>query len=81
MLWVRAPFFLLASPSHTDRRLGYAERFIFETSKISQLFCHQIIWNMKANAYRGDAGEEVSRLPLASLLGLTGSLSLFRLIR
>ena len=40
--------------------LGYAERFIFETSKISQLFCHQIIWNMKANAYRGDAGEEVS---------------------
>lgn len=39
--------------------LGYAERFIFETSKISQLFCHQIIWNMKANAYRGDAGEEV----------------------
>ncbi|ORY78396.1 hypothetical protein BCR35DRAFT_304996 [Leucosporidium creatinivorum] len=38
--------------------LGYAERFIFETSQISQLFCHQIIWNMKANAYRGDAGEE-----------------------
>ncbi|KAM0756315.1 hypothetical protein T439DRAFT_296348 [Meredithblackwellia eburnea MCA 4105] len=38
--------------------LGYAERFIFETSKISQLFCHQIIWNMKANAYRGDAAEE-----------------------
>lgn len=39
--------------------LGYAERFIFETSQISQLFCHQIIWNMKANAYRGDDGEEV----------------------
>ncbi|KAK4048808.1 phosphatidylinositol-4- kinase [Microbotryomycetes sp. JL201] len=38
--------------------LGYAERFIFETSQISQLFCHQIIWNMKANAYRGDDGEE-----------------------
>ncbi|KDE03986.1 hypothetical protein MVLG_05555 [Microbotryum lychnidis-dioicae p1A1 Lamole] len=37
--------------------LGYAERFIFETSKISQLFCHQIIWNMKANAYRGDDGD------------------------
>ncbi|GAA6004788.1 hypothetical protein JCM10207_001014 [Rhodosporidiobolus poonsookiae] len=36
---------------------GYAERFIFETSKISQLFCHQIIWNMKANAYRGDDAE------------------------
>ncbi|GAA5841119.1 hypothetical protein JCM5353_003658 [Sporobolomyces roseus] len=38
--------------------LCYAERFIFETSKISQLFCHQIIWNMKANAYRGDDAEE-----------------------
>ncbi|GAA5861639.1 hypothetical protein JCM8547_000691 [Rhodosporidiobolus lusitaniae] len=37
---------------------GYAERFIFETSKISQHFCHQIIWNMKANAYRGDDAEE-----------------------
>ncbi|GAA6029504.1 hypothetical protein JCM8097_003711 [Rhodosporidiobolus ruineniae] len=37
---------------------GYAEQFIFETSKISQLFCHQIIWNMKANAYRGDDAEE-----------------------
>lgn len=34
--------------------LGYVERFIFETSKISQLFCHQIIWNMKANTYKDD---------------------------
>lgn len=38
--------------------LGYVERFIFETSHISQLFCHQIIWNMKANTYRDDDGEE-----------------------
>lgn len=38
-------------------RLGYVERFIFETSKISQLFCHQIIWNMRANCYKDDAGE------------------------
>ncbi|KAG8958845.1 phosphatidylinositol-4- kinase, partial [Tulasnella sp. 425] len=37
--------------------LGYVERFIFETTKISQLFCHQIIWNMKANCYKDDAGE------------------------
>ncbi|TFK94778.1 atypical/PIKK/PI4K protein kinase [Polyporus arcularius HHB13444] len=37
--------------------LGYVARFIFETAKISQLFCHQIIWNMKANCYRDDAGE------------------------
>lgn len=36
--------------------VGYVERFIFETSKISQLFCHQIIWNMKANTCRGDDG-------------------------
>lgn len=33
--------------------------FYFNRSKISQLFCHQIIWNMKANAYRGDNAEEV----------------------
>lgn len=45
--------------SRTLRHAGYAERFIFETSQISQLFCHQIIWNMKANAFRGDDGEEV----------------------
>ena len=38
--------------------LGYVERFIFETSKISQLFCHQIIWNMKANTYRDDNAEQ-----------------------
>jgi phosphatidylinositol 4-kinase len=32
-------------------------RFIFEQAKISQLFCHQIIWNMKANCYKDDQGE------------------------
>ncbi|GAA96782.1 uncharacterized protein L969DRAFT_97129 [Mixia osmundae IAM 14324] len=37
---------------------GYVERFIFETAKISQLFCHQIIWNMKANCFKDDEGEE-----------------------
>ncbi|KAG9010494.1 phosphatidylinositol-4- kinase [Tulasnella sp. JGI-2019a] len=36
--------------------LGYVERFIFETAKVSQLFCHQIIWNMKANCFKDDAG-------------------------
>jgi phosphatidylinositol 4-kinase len=41
---------------NTANPVGYVERFIFETSKISQLFCHQIIWNMKANTYRGDDG-------------------------
>lgn len=38
---------------------GYVERFIFETSKVSQLFCHQIIWNMKANTYKDDSATEV----------------------
>ncbi|KAF8350539.1 hypothetical protein F5887DRAFT_939764 [Amanita rubescens] len=37
--------------------LGYVSRFIFETARISQLFCHQIIWNMKANCYKNDAGQ------------------------
>ncbi|EMD38197.1 hypothetical protein CERSUDRAFT_113350 [Gelatoporia subvermispora B] len=37
--------------------LGYVSQFILETAKISQLFCHQIIWNMKANCYKDDAGE------------------------
>jgi phosphatidylinositol 4-kinase len=34
--------------------LGYIERYIIETAKFSQLFAHQIIWNMKANSYKGD---------------------------
>ncbi|KAG6853905.1 hypothetical protein C0991_012574 [Blastosporella zonata] len=38
-------------------RLGYVARFVFETAKISQLFCHQIIWNMKANCYKDDSAE------------------------
>lgn len=53
------------SPTKVDHEdlqglIGYVERFIFETAKISQLFCHQIIWNMKANCYKDDAGEIVS---------------------
>ncbi|KAG0144911.1 hypothetical protein CROQUDRAFT_46568 [Cronartium quercuum f. sp. fusiforme G11] len=38
--------------------LGYVERFICETARVSQLFCHQIIWNMKANTFRGDDAVE-----------------------
>lgn len=41
--------------------LGYVERYIVETGKVSQLFAHQIIWNMKANAYKDEDSEIVRR--------------------
>ncbi|MCJ1471877.1 phosphatidylinositol-4- kinase [Lambiella insularis] len=34
--------------------LGYVQRYIIETAKFSQLFAHQIIWNIKANAYKDE---------------------------
>lgn len=43
-------------------RLGYVERFIIEAGKFSQLFAHQIIWNMKANAYKDDNAEVADEL-------------------
>jgi phosphatidylinositol 4-kinase A len=39
--------------------LGYVERYIVEAGNFSQLFAHQIIWNMKANAYK----DEDSQVP------------------
>ena len=37
--------------------LGYVERYIIETGKFSQLFAHQIIWNIKANAYKDEESQ------------------------
>ena len=44
--------------------LGYVERYIIETAKFSQLFAHQIIWNMKANSYKDEDSQEVRRFPI-----------------
>ena len=38
--------------------LGYVERYIVETGTFSQLFAHQIIWNIKANAYKDEDATE-----------------------
>lgn len=40
--------------------LGFVQRYIVETAKFSQLFAHQIIWNMKANAYKDEDSSIVS---------------------
>lgn len=41
---------------------GYVERFIIETAKVSQLFAHQIIWNMLANSYKDEDSTEPDSL-------------------
>jgi phosphatidylinositol 4-kinase len=40
--------------------LGYVERYIIEAAKFSNLFAHQIIWSMKANAYKDEDSLVVS---------------------
>jgi len=51
--------------------LGYVERYIIETAKFSQLFAHQIIWNIKANAYKDEQSQVVSSHFLIDMLKLT----------
>lgn len=41
---------------------GYVKRFILETAQISQLFAHQIIWNMLANSYKDEESTEPDSL-------------------
>lgn len=37
---------------HDD--LGYIRRYILDTANVSQLFAHQIIWNMSANSFKDE---------------------------
>lgn len=39
-------------------KAGYIARYILETAKLSQLFSHQIIWNMLANSYMDEDAQE-----------------------
>ena len=50
-------------PKHDLSCIGYVSNLIFETAKISQLFCHQIFWDMKANGYKDDMVEVVHSSP------------------
>ncbi|GAB1191470.1 hypothetical protein APSETT444_000649 [Aspergillus pseudonomiae] len=45
--------------------LGYVERYIMETAKQSQLFAHQVIWNMKANSFKDEDSQIVSEAALS----------------
>lgn len=42
-----------------DDKYGFVKQYILQTAKISQLFAHQIIWNILANSYR----DEDSKVP------------------
>lgn len=58
---VHLTFFYVPQIVQTMRHddLGYIRRFILETASVSQLFAHQIIWNMAANSFK----DEESTIP------------------
>jgi phosphatidylinositol 4-kinase len=49
--------------------LGYVERYIMEAGAVSQLFAHQIVWNMKANFFI-DADKECVKVSDCCRLGI-----------
>ena len=53
---VHLTFFYVPQIVQTIRHddLGYIRRFILETANVSQLFAHQIIWNMSANSFKDE---------------------------
>lgn len=53
---VHLTFFYVPQIVQTMRHdeLGYIRRFILETASVSQLFAHQIIWNMAANSFQDE---------------------------
>lgn len=58
--------------------MGYVEKYIMEAGQVSQLFAHQLIWNMKANFFvdadkeciKPDALKPVLERVIGNLVGL-----------
>lgn len=63
---VNVTFFYVPQLVQTLRfdALGYVERFILETANISQLFAHQIIWNILANLFKGEDAPPTGEDPI-----------------